>query len=179
MKFLVLYWLFVTFCHLTGDLKVTLWMKKKVHTWMCISVFCINTLKAWDKLDKKLIGMVAFNVNQKHNPSVFKTTWTFLHHPLTSTLVGVGVWSCKFPCSCSSHNPSEVLVWPMWKNFLSSNNTETTGAIKLYFSFSFLYKSWWSPLLISDKINWPLQKSLFHRKMVLLSPANTQPTGVT
>lgn len=71
----------------------------------------INTLSAWDKLDKKLIAMVGFNVNHNHqilrysNPHAPFSTMLL---PLTSRLVGVGVLSNKLPCSCCSHVPSKV-----------------------------------------------------------------------
>ena len=121
--------------------------------------------------------MVGFNVNHKQlilqhsNPHALFPTM-FL--PLTSRLVGVGVLSNKLPCSCSSHTPSEACVWPTWNSFHRSNKTGATREMKLCFSLAF-YKSW--SVLLPDKTNLPLQKSLFHRKMALLSPASTQPTG--
>lgn len=81
----------------------------------CALKYWVNTLRAWDQLDKELIAMVVFNVNHNHQIlQCFKPTCTLFHimlHPLTSRLVGVGVLSNMLLCSCSSY-VSEACAWP-------------------------------------------------------------------
>lgn len=47
--------------------------------WIYITSTEMNTLSARDKLDKKLIATVAFNVN--YNCAAFKATATLVHRP--------------------------------------------------------------------------------------------------